>query len=103
MTSFTASKGAEQPSISLDARNTIADINPNIYGGFVEHMGRCIYGGVYEPGSSLSDDNGFRKDTLAAIKELKPPVMRYPGGNFTAQYHWLNGVGPKEKRPRKYS
>lgn len=102
MTSFTALKPGEEPSISLDARNIIADINPNIYGGFVEHMGRCIYGGLYDPGSPLADEDGFRKDVLAAMKDLNPPVMRYPGGNFTATYHWLDGVGPSEQRPRKY-
>lgn len=101
MTSFTALKKGEKPTITLDARNAVADINPNIYGGFVEHMGRCIYGGLYEPTSPLSDENGFRKDVLQAVKDLSPPVMRYPGGNFTATYHWLDGVGPKDKRPRK--
>lgn len=101
MTTFTASKKGETSSISLDARNTIADINPNIYGGFVEHMGRCIYGGIYDPSSSLSDENGFRKDVIQAFKDLNVPVVRYPGGNFTATYHWLEGVGPKDQRPKK--
>ena len=63
------------------------------------HMGRCIYGGIYDPGNPLSDENGFRKDVLEALKELNVPVVRYPGGNFVATYHWLDGVGPKEKRP----
>ena len=67
------------------------------------HMGRCIYGGIYDPGNSLSDENGFRKDVLEALKELNIPVVRYPGGNFTATYHWLHGVGPKEDRPAKYA
>lgn len=66
-------------------------------------MGRCIYGGIYDPGNPLSDENGFRKDVLEALKELKIPVMRYPGGNFTATYHWLDGVGPKEQRPARYA
>lgn len=65
-------------------------------------MGRCIYGGIYDPGNPLSDENGFRKDVIEAIKELNCPVMRYPGGNFCATYHWMDGIGPKEKRPKKY-
>ncbi|KAF2808756.1 glycoside hydrolase [Mytilinidion resinicola] len=64
-------------------------------------MGRCIYGGIYEPGNELSDENGFRKDVIEAFKELRAPVVRYPGGNFVATYHWLDGVGPKHKRPRR--
>lgn len=66
-------------------------------------MGRCIYGGIYDPGNPLSDENGFRKDVLEALKELNIPVVRYPGGNFTATYHWLDGVGPKDQRPARYS
>lgn len=65
-------------------------------------MGRCIYGGIYDPGNVLSDENGFRKDVLAALKELDIPVVRYPGGNFVATYHWLDGVGPKDQRPARY-
>lgn len=68
----------------------------------IRHMGRCIYGGIYDPGNSLSDENGFRKDVLEALKELNIPVVRYPGGNFMATYHWIDGVGPKEKRPARY-
>lgn len=64
-------------------------------------MGRCIYGGLYEPGSPLSDENGFRKDVIEAFKELKCPVVRYPGGNFCATYHWQDGIGPKDKRPKR--
>lgn len=63
------------------------------------HMGRCIYGGIYDPGNPLSDENGFRKDVIEAMKELNCPVVRYPGGNFVATYHWLDGVGPKDQRP----
>jgi len=66
-------------------------------------MGRCIYGGIYDPGNPLSDENGFRKDVLEALKELNVPVVRYPGGNFVATYHWLDGVGPKDQRPSRYA
>jgi alpha-N-arabinofuranosidase len=65
-------------------------------------MGRCVYGGIYDPGNPLSDVNGFREDVLEALKELKIPVVRYPGGNFVATYHWLDGVGPKDQRPSRY-
>jgi alpha-N-arabinofuranosidase len=65
-------------------------------------MGRCIYGGIYDPGNPLSDERGFRKDVIEAFKELNVPVVRYPGGNFVATYHWLDGVGPKEDRPKRY-
>jgi alpha-N-arabinofuranosidase len=65
------------------------------------HMGRCIYGGIFDPDNEngLSDENGFRKDVIDAFKDLNVPVVRYPGGNFVATYHWLDGVGPREKRP----
>ena len=66
------------------------------------HMGRCIYGGIYDPGNPLSDENGFRKDVLEALKTLDIPVVRYPGGNFMATYHWIDGVGPKDQRPARY-
>ena len=66
-------------------------------------MGRCIYGGIYDPGNPLSDEHGFRKDVIEAMKDLNVPVVRYPGGNFVATYHWLDGVGPKEQRPKRYS
>ncbi|KAL5344190.1 hypothetical protein ACLOAV_010838 [Pseudogymnoascus australis] len=74
-----------------------------IYGGFTEHMGRCIYGGIYDPGNKhgLIDENGFRTDVMDCFRELQVPVLRYPGGNFVASYHWLDGVGPREKRPRR--
>lgn len=65
------------------------------------HMGRCIYGGIYDPGNPLSDANGFRTDVISALRELDIPVIRYPGGNFVATYHWLDGVGPKENRPAR--
>jgi alpha-L-arabinofuranosidase len=65
------------------------------------HMGRCIYGGIYDPGNPLSDKNGYRTDVLTALRELDIPVIRYPGGNFIATYHWQDGVGPRENRPAR--
>ena len=64
-------------------------------------MGRCIYGGIYDPDSPQSDEHGFRKDVLTALRDLDIPVIRYPGGNFVATYHWQDGIGPKESRPRR--
>ncbi|KAF1991695.1 glycoside hydrolase family 51 protein [Aulographum hederae CBS 113979] len=101
MTTFTRIPESEQPTITVSAAHKISEINKNIYGGFAEHMGRCIYGGIYDPGNSLSDERGFRKDVIDVMKELDVPVVRYPGGNFVATYHWLDGVGPREKRPRR--
>ncbi|EAW07844.1 alpha-N-arabinofuranosidase [Aspergillus clavatus NRRL 1] len=101
MTTFTKLSEQETPSIAVHASRRISKINPNIYAGFTEHMGRCIYGGIYDPGNPLSDENGFRKDVLEALKELNIPVVRYPGGNFMATYHWIDGVGPKDQRPSR--
>ena len=80
-------------------QKVIGRVNPNIYGGFVEHLGRCIYGGLYEEGSPLSDARGFREDALALLRDLQLRVLRWPGGNFVSNYHWQDGVGPKERRP----
>lgn len=89
---------AQHARIKIDLDRTIGQVDKNIYGNFVEHLGRCVYGGIYEEGSRLSDENGYRKDVMAAVKELKPAIIRYPGGNFVSNYNWLDGVGPKEER-----
>ncbi|KAF3039901.1 hypothetical protein E8E12_005394 [Didymella heteroderae] len=101
MATFTSIPESEKPSISIHPTNKIAKINENIYGGFTEHMGRCIYGGIYDPGNTLSDENGFRKDVIEAFQELKVPVVRYPGGNFVATYDWRDGIGPRDQRPAR--
>jgi alpha-N-arabinofuranosidase len=88
--------------VRIDAGEIIAHVNPMIFGQFIEHLGRCIYGGIYEEGSPLSDDRGFRKDVLVAVKRLHPPVLRWPGGNFVSSYHWEDGIGPKDQRPRRF-
>lgn len=80
--------------IKIDTDRTIGEVNKNLYSNFVEHLGRCVYGGIWEPGSPLSDDQGFRKDVLEAVKGLNVSLVRYPGGNFVSNYHWLDGVGP---------
>ncbi len=87
--------------IKIDTERTIGEINKNIYGNFAEHLGRCIYGGIYDPGSKLSNKMGFRKDVLKAAKGLNVPLLRWPGGNFVSGYHWEDGIGPKKNRPER--
>ena len=86
--------------VYVDSRRTIAPLNRNLFGSFLEHLGRAIYEGVYDPGSKLSDSSGFRKDVLNEIRQMGVPIVRYPGGNFVSGYNWLDGVGPKKDRPR---
>ena len=87
--------------IFLDANRTIAPISPLLFGGFAEHMGRCVYEGIYDPASPHADDKGLRKDVIEALRDQAYTVIRYPGGNFLSGYNWLDGVGPKEQRPRR--
>lgn len=86
--------------IYVDTRRTISPLDRNLFGSFLEHLGRAIYEGIYDPGSKLSDSNGSRKDVLHEIRQLGVPIIRYPGGNFVSGYNWLDGVGPKSTRPR---
>ena len=86
--------------IFMNSRRTIAPLDRNLFGSFLEHLGRAIYEGVYDPGSKLSDANGFRRDVMEEIRKLGVPIIRYPGGNFVSGYNWLDGVGPKQDRPR---
>ncbi len=88
--------------VRIDRERTLGTIDHRIFGGFIEHLGRCIYGGVFDPTSSLSDDRGFRTDVLEAARRLAPPVLRWPGGNFVSGYHWVDGVGPQVQRPRRW-
>ena len=83
----------------INQSNYRSNLDRRLLGSFLEHMGRAVYTGVYEPGSPLADAKGFRKDVLAEIKQLGVPLIRYPGGNFVSGYHWQDGVGPKDKRP----
>jgi alpha-N-arabinofuranosidase len=85
--------------IYADSRRTIAPVHREVFGSFLEHLGRAIYEGIYDPQSKLSDSNGFRKDVLDEIKKLGVPIIRYPGGNFVSGYNWLDGIGPKASRP----
>ena len=88
--------------VRVDPDRRLGEVDPRIYGGFVEHVGRCIYGGLFEPGSPLSDERGFRRDVLAALRELRTPLLRWPGGNFASGYHWRDGVGAVAERPRHH-
>ncbi|MBQ3903357.1 MAG: alpha-N-arabinofuranosidase, partial [Eubacterium sp.] len=87
--------------ITLAKELKIGNIDRRIYGSFIEHLGRAVYGGIYEPGHPLADNDGFRTDVIELVKELNVPVVRYPGGNFVSGYNWEDGVGPVEKRPRR--
>jgi alpha-N-arabinofuranosidase len=87
--------------IAIAPDRALGTIDPKVFGGFVEHLGRCIYGGLYEEGSPLADERGFRKDVLGLLRELRLGVLRWPGGNFVSNYHWADGIGPKAGRPRR--
>ncbi len=87
--------------IQIDRGFQAARIDPRLYGSFVEHMGRVVYGGIYEPGHPTADGAGFRGDVLTLVKELDIPIIRYPGGNFVSGYNWEDGVGPAADRPRR--
>ena len=88
--------------ISINPNDVIGTINPNIYGHFAEHLGWCIYGGVWVgEDSSIPNTGGIRNDVVAALKKMKPAVIRWPGGCFADDYHWQDGVGPREQRPRR--
>jgi alpha-N-arabinofuranosidase len=86
--------------VYVDSRRLIAPLDRNLFGSFLEHLGRAIYEGIYDPASKLSDANGFRKDVMEEIRQMGVPIIRYPGGNFVSGYNWLDGVGPKASRPR---
>ncbi len=85
--------------VVIDPERTLTPLDRRLFGSFLEHLGRAIYQGIYEPGSKLADANGYRTDVAAEIKQLGVPIVRYPGGNFVSGYHWLDGVGPKKDRP----
>ncbi len=85
--------------ITLHTRFRIAPVDPRIFGGFLEHMGRAVYEGVYDPDSSHADADGYRADVLGALQLLDMTAMRYPGGNFASGYHWKDGIGPRNQRP----
>lgn len=100
---FPASLAAQSPhtSITLDASSQQYQINKNIYGQFAEHLGHLVYGGLWVgPGSDIPNIDGIRKDVVEALQKLHVPVLRWPGGCFADEYHWMNGIGPRASRPK---
>ena len=87
--------------MTLDREFQIARIDPRIYGSFVEHLGRAVYDGIYQPDHELADEKGFRRDVTELVRELGIPIIRYPGGNFVSNFYWEDSVGPKAQRPRR--
>src|SRR5215813_14007519 len=87
--------------IKIDTDRVIGEVHPLLFGNFAEHLGRMIYGGIYEEDSPLSDKDGVRLDTLEAVKGLNVSILRYPGGNFVSGYDWKDGIGPKDRRPAR--
>jgi alpha-N-arabinofuranosidase len=88
--------------LRIDIDRRLGTIDPKLYGNFIEHLGRCIYGGVYDEDSPLADADGLRNDVLEAARRLRVTQLRWPGGNFASGYHWEDGVGPKDSRPTRY-
>jgi alpha-N-arabinofuranosidase len=87
--------------IRIDTSRVIGEVSPRVFGNFAEHLGRCIYGGIFEEGSPLADADGYRKDVLEAVKPLGVSVLRWPGGNFASGYNWVDGIGPRDQRPAR--
>src|SRR5947209_15212427 len=88
--------------LRVDPARRRGPIDPAIYGQFIEHVGRAVYGGVFAPDSPGADADGFRADVVDAVAELRPTVLRWPGGNFASGYHWRDGVGPVVERPTRH-
>ena len=87
--------------LTIDPYFTVGAVNPRLFGSFVEHLGRCVYDGLYEPGHPTADSEGFRGDVIELVKELGVSTIRYPGGNFVSGFRWEDSVGPREERPRR--
>ena len=87
--------------IIVNHHYTIGSIDKRLYGSFIEHLGRAVYGGIYEPSHPTADAQGFRGDVLELVRRLNVPILRYPGGNFVSGYHWMDGIGDKSKRPKR--
>jgi len=87
--------------LTIDPAQTVGAVNRRLFGSFVEHLGRCVYDGIYEPGHPTADVDGFREDVVDLVRELGVSAIRYPGGNFVSGYRWEDGVGPRGERPRR--
>ncbi len=93
--------GMRKTKITIDKAYRVAPVDKRIFGSFIEHLGRAVYGGIYEPGHPAADKEGFRQDVLELVRKLRVPVVRYPGGNFVSNFFWEDSVGPlKERQPR---
>lgn len=97
--SFGFAQSHDVTRLVIDSGRQIAPIDPHLFGSFLEHLGRAIYGGIFDPKSKFADQDGFRTDVMKEVRDLGVPIIRYPGGNFVSGYHWLDGVGPKKNRP----
>ena len=91
----------KQANMILDKDYAIARIDPRIYGSFIEHLGRAVYGGIYEPDHPTADAEGFRRDVIGMVRKLGVPVVRYPGGNFVSGFNWEDSIGPRDRRPAR--
>lgn len=91
----------KKSTLCIEKHFIVGDVDKRIYGSFIEHLGRAVYEGIYQPESPFADEQGLRRDVLELIRQLNVPVVRYPGGNFVSGYHWEDGVGPKAERPEK--
>ena len=87
--------------ITLDQDFAVSRVDDRVYGSFIEHLGRAVYGGIWQPEHPSADEEGFRKDVLELVRELNVPIVRYPGGNFVSNFYWEDSVGPRELRPRR--
>ncbi len=93
--------GQQTARIKVDTDRVIGVVDPRLFGNFAEHLGRCIYGGIFDEGSPLSDSDGYRKDVMEAVRVLGVSLLRWPGGNFASGYNWKDGIGPRDKRPAR--
>ena len=91
----------KKASMLIDRAFKVAEVDKRIFGSFIEHLGRAVYDGIYQPGNERSDEDGFRTDVLELVKELQVPIVRYPGGNFVSSFNWEDSVGPKDQRPKR--
>src|SRR5690349_15884498 len=87
--------------IVIEPGFAVGEVDPRLYGSFVEHLGRCVYTGIYEPQHPTADEHGFRGDVARLVAELNVPILRYPGGNFVSAYRWEDGIGPRDARPTR--
>ena len=87
--------------LSIDKSHVIGNVDPNLYSSFIEHLGRAVYTGIYEPGHKTADAQGFRRDVIDLVKELGVSLVRYPGGNFVSGFNWRDSIGPLSERPKR--